>query len=134
MRTNPIDSTTQSAIARAVSQSTITGLPPLEDLIPLADLPARIPAAAGGRRLHCHVPYRWADKGLGGVLLRTVRLPGIGKVTTLDWFREFATAVAAARGGAAAAAPPPRPRSGRQQPNNDRAAETQQVLARHDLA
>ena len=70
-------------------------VPPLDQLIPLADLPRRIPPATGGRRLHKHVPYRWASSGLRGVILQTITLPGTGKATTLDWYRQFVEELAA---------------------------------------
>lgn len=73
-------------------------LPPLDQLIPLAELPKRIPPAPGGRRLHKHVPYRWASSGLHGVVLMTVTLPGTGKATTLDWYRQFVEELAAVPG------------------------------------
>ena len=106
-------------------------VPPLSELIPLADLPQRIPAKHGGRRIHSHVPYRWAAKGLAGVTLRTLTLPGTGKATTLDWYRQFVAEVAAARGQKK----PRPPRQAKQQPprSGRQRAQTQRALQRHRL-
>lgn len=106
-------------------------LPPLDELIPLADLPGKIPAGPGGRRLHAHVPYRWASKGLAGVVLRTVTLPGTGKVTTLDWYRAFVAEVAAVRTKDYA---PGRRLRRRHRRILDRSGRTRDVLAKHGLA
>lgn len=106
-------------------------VPPLRELIPLADLPSRIPKGHGGRRIHSHVPYRWAAKGLAGVTLRTLTLPGTGKATTLDWYRQFVAEVAAARGQQK----PQPPRQAKQQPRRSGGprAQTQRTLQRHRL-
>jgi hypothetical protein len=93
-------------------------VPPLDQLIPLAELPKWVPPAPGGRRLHCHVPYRWASSGLRGVILRTISLPGTGKATTLEWYRQFVAELAAMPGREAHRRPKwPRPsRSGAPSP------------------
>ena len=111
--------------------STRVDVPPLSELIPLADLPSRIPAGHAGRRIHSHVPYRWAAKGLAGVVLQTITLPGTGKATTLDWYRQFVAGVAAARGQQK----PQPPRQSKQQPpcSSRQRAQTRRTLQRHRL-
>src|SRR5262245_18862567 len=132
MNSESIDRSKQPTKASASHISTGADLPPLDELIPLADLPKKIPAAPGGRRLHCHVPYRWAGKGLGGVVLRTSTLPGTGMFTTLAWYRAFVAELAAVRAGRVASARPPRARRHAEQPRG-RATATEEVLARHGL-
>lgn len=60
--------------------------------IPLKDLPRILPSR-DGRRLHKNIGFRWASRGLRGVILRTVRLGG-RKVTRLEWVEDFATRLA----------------------------------------
>ncbi len=109
-------------------------VPPLDQLIPLAELPKRIPPAPGGRRLHKHVPYRWAGPGLRGVILKTITLPGTGKATTLDWYRQFVEELAAIPeyGTHRRVRWPREPRSGAPSPRvSERTART---LQKHGLA
>ena len=107
-------------------------VPPLDQLIPLADLPKRIPPAPGGRRLHAHVPYRWASRGLRGVVLKTVTLPGTGKVTTIAWYCEFVQALTTSRTESNLSVRLPRP-SRRQDGTARRAEQTARTLSRHGL-
>jgi hypothetical protein len=110
--------------------STRVDVPPLSELIPLADLPSRIPEGHAGRRIHSHVPYRWAAKGLAGVVLQTITLPGTGKATTVEWYRRFVVEVAAARDELQ-----PKPSHSRRSArvSGDRSERTQRVLERHQL-
>jgi len=132
MKRQSIDATKRAGPSACCSL-TVADLPALDDLIPLAELPKKIPAAPGGRRLHCHVPYRWAGKGLGGVVLRSVTLPGTGMFTTLAWYRAFVAEVAAVRAGRVADARPPRTGQHTDHRPNDRATATEEVLSRHGL-
>ena len=102
----------------------------LADLIPLEDVPARLPARRG-RRHHRSTPFRWASKGLHGVVLRTVRIGGT-LATTETWLLAFFAAAEAAR-RAAAEPPPKRPRR-RPSKGTPRTARTDATLARHGLA
>ena len=109
-------------------------VPPLDQLIPLAELPKWVPPAPGGRRLHCHVPYRWASSGLRGVILRTISLPGTGKATTLEWYRQFVAELAAMPGRETHRRPKwPRPsRSGAPSPRDSE--RTARTLEKYGLA
>ena len=80
----------------------------LADLVALEDVPARLPARRG-RRHHRATPYRWASRGLHGVVLRTVRVGGC-LCTTESWLLEFFAAAGAARQAAAEPEPEPQPR------------------------
>lgn len=109
-------------------------LPPLDDLLPLGQVPQHLPGRAG-KRCHRSVPYRWATRGLRGHRLRTVYVPPAGLCTTLPWLRQFLAGVAAMSSAAAASPPPRRPRRRRRSGarTQDRAARTASTLRRHRL-
>lgn len=46
-----------------------------EDLVPLSDVPMRLPRM-NGRRVHEATIYSWAQRGLRGVKLETLRIGG----------------------------------------------------------
>src|SRR5689334_22581299 len=58
-----------------------------EELFPLRDVPKRIPKRAG-RRLHIATVYRWAQHGLGGTRLETLRVGGT-RYTSLAALQRF---------------------------------------------
>jgi hypothetical protein len=47
-----------------------------ENLVPLRDIPKRLPFRANGKRLHISAVYRWTTCGVRGVMLETVRIGG----------------------------------------------------------
>src|SRR5687767_11665175 len=73
-------------------------------LIRLADVPrvAWLPRRREGKRLGLSTVHRWAQRGLGGVVLRTIRVGGV-LCTSERWLWDFFTALS----GNASAAPPP---------------------------
>lgn len=56
--------------------------------IALSDLPSHWPTR-DGRKLHKAIGYRWATRGVRGLTLRTITLPGIGRATCRPWLDEF---------------------------------------------
>jgi hypothetical protein len=56
--------------------------------IALSDLPLHWPTK-DGRRLHKAIGYRWAHRGLRGVKLRSLTLPGVGRATCRAWLDQF---------------------------------------------
>ena len=61
-----------------------------EEYIPLAQVSKLpfIPRRRRGRKLHSSTVFRWAQKGLNGVRLRTTQFGGT-KVTTVTWLQDF---------------------------------------------
>lgn len=45
-------------------------------LYSLDEIPNQLPTV-NGRRIHKHTPYRWASRGVAGVILDTVQVGGI---------------------------------------------------------
>lgn len=76
-------------------------LPEIDELIPLRDVPAILPARAG-RRINIATVHRWVQRGTAGVRLRTTSV-GAMRCTTRAWIAEWTAAVAAAREPAAPA-------------------------------
>lgn len=59
----------------------------LSDLIPLGDVPALLPRRRG-KKIHISLVYRWANNGIGGVKLHTVKVGGIAH-TAEAWVWQF---------------------------------------------
>lgn len=72
--------------------TTETATLPLDDLIPLGDLPKLLPAS-NGRRLAQSTCWRWAIKGLGGTKLKAWRVGGKW-YTSAEAVREFGEVLA----------------------------------------
>lgn len=47
-----------------------------ESLIPLRDVPRHLPPRPNGKRLHISAVYRWARRGVRGIILETIRMGG----------------------------------------------------------
>lgn len=60
-----------------------------ENLIPIRDVPRRIPPRKNGRRLHISAVYRWMSRGVRGAVLESVRLGGT-TYTTVEALQRFA--------------------------------------------
>jgi len=58
-----------------------------ETLIPLSEVPARLPRRRG-HRIHLQSVHRWARRGLRGVVLETVRV-GHSRYTSAEALRRF---------------------------------------------
>lgn len=78
-----------------------------ETLIPIRDVPDRLPRRPSGKKLHVSAVYRWLQRGVGGVRLESVKVGG----TT------YTSAEALARFARASTADAERPRS--EQPRSD---------------
>ncbi len=78
-------------------QKTEPPLPPLQELIAIADVPDHLPRRKG-RKIHRSAVYRWATGGLDGIKLRTV-LVGSQLFTHPDWLAGFCAAVTESRRG-----------------------------------
>ncbi|MCA9312358.1 MAG: DUF1580 domain-containing protein [Phycisphaerales bacterium] len=59
-----------------------------EQLIPLNDVPRRLPRRSNGRRIHIATIYRWAQRGCRGVRLETVQVGGT-KYTSPEALQRF---------------------------------------------
>lgn len=71
-----------------------------ETILPLHEVPDRLPRRRSGRRLNLATIYRWTSPaGLGGIRLRRFRPAGArGYATTLEELSRFAAAVTALGG------------------------------------
>ena len=47
-----------------------------EQVVSIAETPKRIPPMKGGRRVHISTVYRWALRGVRGVVLETIMIGG----------------------------------------------------------
>lgn len=53
-----------------------------ESLVPLSDVPQRLPPRPSGRPIHLSTIYRWTQCGIRGVLLETIRIGGTNYTST----------------------------------------------------
>jgi hypothetical protein len=60
-----------------------------ESLIPLHDVPRRLPPRCNGKRIHISAVYRWIQRGVRGVRLESVKIGGTG-YTTAEALQRFA--------------------------------------------
>lgn len=60
-----------------------------ETLIPIRDVPRRLPLRPTGRRLHISAVYRWIQRGVGGVRLEAIRIGGT-TYTSIEALQRFA--------------------------------------------
>lgn len=65
----------------------------LDECLSLTAAPRRWPARADGSRPHRSTLWRYATVGIDGVVLRTVRVPGVGRMTHPSWIDQFIAAV-----------------------------------------
>lgn len=68
-----------------------------ERLVPLADVPARLPPTRRGKKIHLSAVYRWTTRGLAGVKLETLQVGG-RRCTSLEALQRFFTALSAHKG------------------------------------
>jgi hypothetical protein len=47
-----------------------------EELIPIRQVPARLPPSANGKQVHVTTVYRWINHGVRGVKLESVKVGG----------------------------------------------------------
>jgi hypothetical protein len=59
-----------------------------EQLIPLRDVPRRLPARPNGRRVHISAIYRWTQRGTHGVRLECIHIGGT-TYTSLEALQRF---------------------------------------------
>jgi len=59
-----------------------------ERLIPLRDVPRHLPPRPNGKRLHISAVYRWAQRGVRGTVLETIRMGG-STYTSLEALQRF---------------------------------------------
>lgn len=62
-----------------------------EQLIALRDVPRCLPTRVNGRRLHISAVYRWCQRGIGGVILESIRIGGT-TYTSTEALARFAAA------------------------------------------
>ena len=62
---------------------------PMNDLIPLADVPAMLPPRPNGRHISRSTIARWVHKGVGGRRLRACKVGGLRYIRVKD-FEAFA--------------------------------------------
>ena len=100
----------------------------LSDAFSISKVPDHLPVNAAGRKLHRHIAFRWALRGVRGIRLRVIEVPGIGKCTTREWLADFVSKVNISRQDGCETrrrAPTPRAPSHRKS--------TAEVLERHGL-
>ena len=59
-----------------------------EQLIPIRDVPKRLPPRTSGKRLHISAVYRWIQRGVRGVRLESIKLGGT-TYTTVEALQRF---------------------------------------------
>lgn len=60
-----------------------------EELIPIREVPRRLPPRSSGRRLHISAIYRWIQRGVQGVHLEAIRIGGT-TYTSAEALQRFA--------------------------------------------
>jgi len=75
--------------ALMVSNHTVSAIDiATEELIPVRDVPSRLPAK-NGKRVHFSAVYRWMKRGVGGVRLEYVSIGGT-RYTSVEALQRFA--------------------------------------------
>jgi len=59
-------------------------------LIPIDELPKKLPRR-NGKQVHRSTIYRWIDRGIKGVVLRSELIGGL-RYTRIEWLQEFVEA------------------------------------------
>lgn len=62
-----------------------------EALVPLREVPRRLPVRANGKRLHISAVYRWVTRGVRGFVLESIRVAGT-TYTSVEALQRFAEA------------------------------------------
>ena len=65
-----------------------------ENLLPLREVPGRLPKRPNGKRLHISGVYRWTERGIKGVILESIRIGGV-TFTSLEAIQRFAERLSA---------------------------------------
>ena len=60
-----------------------------EHLIPIREVPRKLPPRPTGRRVHISAVYRWLTRGIRGVCLESVRIGG-STYTSMEALQRFA--------------------------------------------
>jgi len=60
-----------------------------EQLVPVRDIPRRLPHRANGKRVHISACYRWLSRGVRGVKLEAIRIGGT-TYTSVEALQRFA--------------------------------------------
>lgn len=63
-----------------------------ETLIPLREVPKRLPRRSNGKTVHLAAIYRWVNDGIRGVVLESVRVGGC-TYTSLEAIQRFANSL-----------------------------------------
>jgi hypothetical protein len=66
-----------------------------ETLIPIRDVPRRLPPRPNGKRVHISAVYRWTQRGIRGLVLEAVRIGGT-TYTSCEALQRFAQELSAA--------------------------------------
>ena len=77
-----------------------------EHLIPISDVPRRLPPRPTGRRVHISAVYRWIQRGVRGTRLESIKIGGTA-YTSSEALQRFADGLSATP----AAQAPPQPRT-----------------------
>lgn len=64
----------------------------VEELLPLREVPRRLPIRPSGKKLHVSAVYRWASRGVRGVRLETTRVGGT-TYTSAEALQRFSDAL-----------------------------------------
>lgn len=60
-----------------------------ETLIPIGDVPSRLPPRPNGKRVHISAIYRWMSRGVRGIKLEVIKVGG-STYTSLEALQRFA--------------------------------------------
>ena len=77
-----------------------------EHLIPVCQVPRRLPPRSTGRRVHISAVYRWLTCGVRGVVLESIRIGGT-TYTTLEALQRFADQLSKPEQQSTPTTPPP---------------------------
>jgi len=67
--------------------------------VPLRDVPGMLPVGRNGKRVSVCSIYRWSQRGIRGVVLKTVQVGNV-RATTREFLREFFVGISLIRNAA----------------------------------
>jgi hypothetical protein len=70
-----------------------------ERLVPISDVPRKLPPRSSGKRVHISAVYRWIQRGVRGVHLEVLKIGGTA-YTSVEALQRFADQLSQARQGA----------------------------------
>lgn len=76
-----------------------------EELIPIRDVPKRLPQRPNGKAVHVSAVYRWVQRGVRGHRLEAIRIGGTS-YTSLEALQRFADQNQASTGSPPVSRPP----------------------------